>query len=897
MEDTYKMYTSHWTTIVKYEDFFGYSPNGAAGLASRADGRNGLDAVRSDFGITIDDLATALTPAARTLWEEYVKDGAYDPMRINPANILIDINGDAGTRIDATTMEGYKPNGRLVFKDDNNLLIGLGGDDILIGGKGNDILNGGQGYDTYAWTTGDGDDTLIDSDKKGRILINGSGLGILIKQSATIWTTADNKVTLTQGDTWKLTMDGGSIDLGTSFNDGDYGITRSELATGGTLLKGDLDPILDGNGDLQYDADGNVVVDPAVEAPGRIDTLHGSTSADSIRALAGNDVIEAAGGNDLVEGGSGNDIVAGQDGADTVWGDTALTDASPLATALANGDADTSQTAKGDWVDGGDDDDILIGAAAQDLLSGGTDNDLLIAGAGDDLLDGGADDDVLFGDAGNDVLLGGTGDDVINGDRADLAENLQGSDWIDGGAGNDRIFGMAGDDILIGGAGTDTIWGGAGRDTYLFNKGDGIDTLHDDDTGPEKSILVFGEGFDPNSIKLRKGSLLLDLGDGDAIHIENFDAENPLGTQSFSSFQFADGTSLTWEELLAKGFDLDGTDLTTSIEGTNTTDRIDGRAGNDLIWGLDGDDVITGGTGTDGLDGGLGDDSYIVHAGDGATLAGPSGEQTETLVDDGGLDTVSFAADIDPQHILVQDNLDGGLLIDYHAYAQLVGEYGSGVFRGSDTQGRAIVAGGNSDDLIVVADDHALVSAGQGRDTLLLTGADATLAVYRGDGVDRLDAPGTNATLRFADQNADAIRVSRTGNDLVLANAQGDALTVANWLASDGLGAGVQTVAFADGTAWNGDALRAALLAGTAGNDHLIGYGMGDTISAGEGNDLLEGRGGDDNLTGGSGDDTLTGGAGNDQLWRPRIVHESRRWQDADDITAPINDSTWRLSA
>lgn len=93
MEDTYKMYTSHWTTIVKYEDFFGYSPNDAAGLASRADGRNGLDAVRSDFGITIDDLATALTPAARTLWEEYVKDGAYDPMRINPAK------GTKGVRV------------------------------------------------------------------------------------------------------------------------------------------------------------------------------------------------------------------------------------------------------------------------------------------------------------------------------------------------------------------------------------------------------------------------------------------------------------------------------------------------------------------------------------------------------------------------------------------------------------------------------------------------------------------------------------------------------------------------------------------------------------------------------------------------------------------------------
>jgi len=59
--------------------------------------------------------------------------------------------------------------------------------------------------------------------------------------------------------------------------------------------------------------------------------------------------------------------------------------------------------------------------------------------------------------------------------------------------------------------------------------------------------LVFGEGVDKSAIKLRTGSLLLDLGNGDAIHIDNFDQANPLGTQSFQSFQFADGTSLGWE--------------------------------------------------------------------------------------------------------------------------------------------------------------------------------------------------------------------------------------------------------------------------------------------------------------------------------------------------------------
>jgi hypothetical protein len=173
----------------------------------------------------------------------------------------------------------------------------------------------------------------------------------------------------------------------------------------------------------------------------------------------------------------------------------------------------------------------------------------------------------------------------------------------------DEIQGNEGDDIIIGGAGIDTIWGGNGRDTYIFNFGDGIDRIYDDSTGAEASILVFGAGFDKDSVKLKKGSLLLDLGNGDAIHIENWDQANPLANQTFASFQFADGSSLTWSELLAKGFDLDGTDGDDQIVGTGVDDRIDGKAGNDLIYGLDGNDTITGGTGTDALYGDLGDDA------------------------------------------------------------------------------------------------------------------------------------------------------------------------------------------------------------------------------------------------------------------------------------------------
>lgn len=95
-------------------------------------------------------------------------------------------------------------------------------------------------------------------------------------------------------------------------------------------------------------------------------------------------------------------------------------------------------------------------------------------------------------------------------------------------------------------------------------------------------ILIFGAGFDKSSITLRTGSLLLDLGSGDAIHIENWDQANPLGVQSVESFQFADGSSLSWSELLARGFDLDGSEGDDIIVGTGLTDRIRGQGGDDV---------------------------------------------------------------------------------------------------------------------------------------------------------------------------------------------------------------------------------------------------------------------------------------------------------------------------
>ncbi len=117
---------------------------------------------------------------------------------------------------------------------------------------------------------------------------------------------------------------------------------------------------------------------------------------------------------------------------------------------------------------------------------------------------------------------------------------------------------------------------------------------------------MLGPGVSRSDIKLRRGSLVLDLGGGDAIHLVGFDSTNPFSTPMLDHIEFADGTRMTYQEVLTLGFDFPGSSNNEFIEGTGVTDRIDGGDGSDLIEAKDGDDSILGGTGDDFIDAGAG---------------------------------------------------------------------------------------------------------------------------------------------------------------------------------------------------------------------------------------------------------------------------------------------------
>jgi Ca2+-binding RTX toxin-like protein len=228
--------------------------------------------------------------------------------------------------------------------------------------------------------------------------------------------------------------------------------------------------------------------------------LFGQDGNDTITLNEANGALPAAdlfggAGNDVLTGGSGNDQLFGQAGDDTLNGK------------------------------GGD--DLLFGGAGNDVLTGGAGNDQVFGGAGNDRMiwNPGDGSDLFEGGDGIDTaeVNGGNGSETFtitaNGSRVrfdrvtpapftldigtteNLVVNANGGDDIitagnglatlihltlDGGAGNDTITGGDGDDTLIGGDGNDVITGGrgadtaqlgAGDDTFVWNPGDGSDTV------------------------------------------------------------------------------------------------------------------------------------------------------------------------------------------------------------------------------------------------------------------------------------------------------------------------------------------------------------------------------------------------------------------------------------
>jgi len=386
--------------------------------------------------------------------------------------------------------------------------------------------------------------------------------------------------------------------------------------------------------------------------------------------------------------------------------------------------------------------------SAINVQAGGGNDEVRIApGAqlGDLTIDGGAGDDTLIGGDGNDTLIGGPGNDVIDGGR-----------------------------------GTDTALMGSGNDTFVWNPGDGSDTVEGQGG---KNVLQFNgsnaaEHYDisANGSRVRffrdVANVTMDL--------------NGIETVNLSTLGSADTVTvgdLTGTDLTRANVDLsalpgsgagDGAADTVIVDGTDGADDVDvsSATGGILVSGLStdvqvtgaeaasdnvdvntlgGDDTINSGLGISGpaavnVDGGTGNDTAIYSGtpSDDTIGIGPLGTGVATFGATGTPFVVTGDVEnLDVRGLAGDDTITGSNGIAGPTHLTIDGG------AGDDT-----LHGGDGDDTLIGGPGNDSVDGGRGSDVALLGGGSDTFTWNPGDGSDTVEGQGGNDTLDFNGSNA-----------------------------------------------------------------------------------------------------------------------------------------------
>lgn len=690
---------------------------------------------------------------------------------------------------------------------------------------------------------------------------------------------------------------------------------------------------LDGNDTLTMDESGGALPPAQLFGGAGKDTLRGGSGADLLDGGPGDDLLIGGRGNDILLGGDGNDefvwnpgdgsdTIEGQAGADRLTfnganvsetiGITAngsrvrfsrnvaniLMDLNGVEeinfSALGGADAITVGDLSGTGVsainldlaspkgsglgDGAADSVTITGTPNADLVS--------ITGSGGQVAVTGLPWTVKISGAegANDQLTLNTlaGDDIVN--AAGLPAGVI-QLTLDGGPGNDRLTGSQGADVIVGGAGNDTITGGRGDDvlfgggdddTFIWNPGDGSDTV--EGQGGTDHLIFNGSNVSENiSISANGqrtrftrdvGNITMDLAGVDEITF------NALGGADTITVDDLTGTATT-----AVGIDL------AAPPGSKVGDA-------------QADTVIVNGT--------AGDDTIIVDDPGGGILVSGLAAEVAIFGAEPALDALVVNAQAGA------DVIDASGLAAGKIALTLNGGPGPDLLIGS--QGNDVIIGGTGDDaaLCGAGDDTFIWNPGDGSDIVEGQGGTDQL-IFNGANIsEHIDFSANGARLRFT-RDVGNITMDCNGIEQVTFNARGgaDTITVNDLtgtavtqvdldLAStpgSGLGDGaadtvvVNATASADtvqvagsGTTFSVTGLAAQInVSGSEGsNDHLRVNLLGgdDVLSAsglaagvisltgdgGEGADVLIGSDGNDTLLGGPGDDILIGGLGQDVL-------------------------------
>jgi Ca2+-binding RTX toxin-like protein len=450
-------------------------------------------------------------------------------------------------------------------------------------------------------------------------------------------------------------------------------------------------------------------------------------------------------------------------------------------------------------------------------------------------------------------------------------------DALNGFGGNDNIYGYSGNDAITGGKGNDYLNGDEGNDTYIYNVGDGLDTIYDQ---AGSDVIQLGAGFVKADVTYQRSNndLLVFLKG-----VQTFIVQNHFtGNYTVETLKFSDNTT---SALNALSFTVNGTTAADYLSGTdNANDAINGLDGNDTLYGYGGNDVLTGGAGDDYLYGGKGNDTYLFNTGFGK----------DYISDDGGSDIIKFGSGItasslrfekDGNDLYIYVGASDRIRLSQHFYdldnsTTYYDEVEKIVFADGtsmDLKGSLTFTGTTAAEYVygTVAAD-TIVGLG-GDDTLYGGKGNDTYVFGTGFGKDYLYDDGGTDTLKldsaFSTENISLADYSSYDTKLI-ATAGSHEITISNQRYSGGTNA-IEFLEFQDGfkadlltyKSWIWGATTAQTTNGTANADTILGRGGNDIINGAAGNDALHGGSGDDTIKGGDGIDTVHGGIGSDTLY------------------------------
>ena len=495
------------------------------------------------------------------------------------------------------------------------------------------------------------------------------------------------------------------------------------------------------------------------------------------------------------------------------------------------------------------------------------------------------------------IIRAGEGDDSI--DLSKITNSALTYD-IDLGAGNDTLIlaETAGAAVIKGGTGDDKITGGGGNDIIYGGGGnDIIDAGGGDD-------LVFADdgtiGEDGLTLKVSTfggGADTVTGGAGDDV-IFGGGGNDQLGGGDGNDVLIGDGGLITLgaPNAYLNVFKIEDTDSTTGgndvITGGLGNDLIHAGGGNDNVDGGEGNDVIWGEKGFDTIAGGMGDDEIHAGAND-DTVTG--GEGDDQIWGDEGKDLIHGNEGA--------DQIWGGTGVD-----EIYGDAGNDKIFGESDPDK--IYGGGGDDTIdggagnnlIYGDDKPGDSTGpEGNDHI--TALNDSDEIHGQGGDDVIDAGNGNNVI-FADYGT--VTRDSSGRVLSATSAPGAADGTDTVTTGDGnqlvfLGAGGDKLTTGNGAS-TVFADTSSVSFGSAGQvlsaSSTSGGGDGnDTITMGDGKKVVFLGGGDDKMTSGDGDLIVFGDHGSVTLNSSGAVLAAASSADADEGDDSIVTGNGRIFA